>query len=177
MAMKLNTGKVAFAIEFDNGDKQNIYFNPRSKTFRDKLFTFKESLDKRVKEINIDKYKDVFEGSEEINVDITDIDAIMSLPPEQLETMTNRVKAIKEIENEYQKAIKDALDDVFESPVSDIVFKYCEPMDMVTFINDKSEEESEMFIMQFIRAPYAEISKYAGDQNSAVEKHLAKYRK
>ena len=26
--MKLSTGKVAFPIEFDNGDKQNIYFNP-----------------------------------------------------------------------------------------------------------------------------------------------------
>jgi hypothetical protein len=26
--MKLSTGKVAFPIEFDNGDKQTIYFNP-----------------------------------------------------------------------------------------------------------------------------------------------------
>ena len=26
--MKLNTGKQAFPIEFDNGDVQNIYFNP-----------------------------------------------------------------------------------------------------------------------------------------------------
>ena len=28
MAMKLSTGKVAFPIEFDNGAKETIYFNP-----------------------------------------------------------------------------------------------------------------------------------------------------
>ena len=26
--MKLSTGKVGFTIEFDNGDKAGIYFNP-----------------------------------------------------------------------------------------------------------------------------------------------------
>ena len=44
MAMKLSTGKIAFPIEFDNGDKDCIYFNPndpnlsiRLKDFQDKL--------------------------------------------------------------------------------------------------------------------------------------------
>lgn len=176
MAMKLSTGKVAFPIEFDNGDKQNIYFNPRSKTFREKILNFEKSIDERLKKIDIEKHKSAFEGTEDINIDITDIDALMQLDPEQLDSVMKRAKAVNDIDAEYQQAIKDELDDIFESPISDIVFKYCEPMDVVTYTNDDGNEESEMFIMQFVRALYSEMSKYANEQAPAMEKRMSKYK-
>ena len=35
--MKLSTGKVAFPIEFDNGDKAVIYFNPNDRGIQEKI--------------------------------------------------------------------------------------------------------------------------------------------
>ena len=59
MAMKLNTGKVAFPIEFDNGDKQTIYFNPNDPDLMVRFSNFETNLSSR-----IEKFKD-FELDEE----------------------------------------------------------------------------------------------------------------
>ena len=175
MAMKLTTGKVAFPIEFDNGDKQNIYFNPASKTFRDKLFNFEKSIDARMKQIDVDKYKSTFDDGIDVDVNISNIDDIMKLSPEQLESLKNKATAMNNIGDEYQNAIKAELDDIFESPISGIVFKYCEPLDPVVFINDNGEEETELFVMQFLRALSVEINNYSATRGEAVQKHMSKY--
>lgn len=177
MAMKLTTGKVPFPIEFDNGDKQTIYFNPQSKTFWEKIEKFAESMDERFKRINIDKHKDIFDDGIEIRVDMTDFNAMMSLSKEQLDSLVKKTKAIDEIEDEYQNAIKAELDDIFESPVSTIVFKYARPFDDVFYTDENGEIKSEPYIMQFFQALYAEAVKYANIHSEAMQKYIGKYKK
>ena len=50
--MKLSTGKVGFPIEFDNGDKAVIYFNPNDRGIQERIKGFEESIEKRIKADN-----------------------------------------------------------------------------------------------------------------------------
>ena len=52
MAMKLSTGKVAFPIEFDNGDKDCIYFNPNDPNLSIRLTDFQDKITERLKEFD-----------------------------------------------------------------------------------------------------------------------------
>lgn len=102
--MKLSTGKVAFPIEFDNGDKQTIYFNPNDPDFMIRL----KNLDEKVKE-KISGFEDV-----ELNEE-------------------GKPKQISQIENfeKMQNVLKEELDYAFGGSISDIVFKHCSPFAIV----------------------------------------------
>ena len=177
MAMKLSTGKVAFPIEFDNGDVETIYFNPHDRDFIKRVMDFESSIDERVKKINIEKYKAQFEDGIDVSVSIETLSDIKKMSVEELTSLRKRVGAIVDIDSEYQQAIKDELDDIFKSKVSAQIFKYCEPLDTVIIINEHGEEDGEMFIMQFIRAFGEEIKKYQAKVSPAMEKHMRKYSK
>ena len=62
MAMKLSTGKVAFPIEFDNGDKDCIYFNPNDKDLREGFYNFQSRIEEQTKQIDFEKYKSRYEN-------------------------------------------------------------------------------------------------------------------
>lgn len=51
MAMKLSTGKIAFPIEFDNGDKETIYFNPNDPGLAIRMNECGSKITKRIEEI------------------------------------------------------------------------------------------------------------------------------
>ena len=104
MAMKLSTGKVAFPIEFDNGAKETIYFNPNDPD----LFVRFSNFEKRVE----DKLKDIDDF--ELSADGT----------------PNNEELIGKFES-INKVICEELDVAFASNVSDIVFKYCSPFAIV----------------------------------------------
>lgn len=50
--MKLNTGKIPFHIEFDNGDKDCIYFNPNDPDLALRLKALGERLKESVGEVS-----------------------------------------------------------------------------------------------------------------------------
>ena len=104
MAMKLSTGKVAFPIEFDNGAKETIYFNPNDPD----LFVRFSNFEKRVE----DKLKDIDDF--ELSADGTPSN----------EELLEKFESIN-------KVICEELDVAFASNVSDIVFKYCSPFAIV----------------------------------------------
>ena len=104
MAMKLSTGKVAFPIEFDNGAKETIYFNPNDPD----LFVRFSNFEKRVEE--------------KLN-GIGDFDLYVDGTPKNEELL-------EKFEN-INKVICEELDVAFASNVSDIVFKYCSPFAIV----------------------------------------------
>ena len=104
MAMKLSTGKVAFPIEFDNGAKETIYFNPNDPD----LFVRFSNFEKRVEE--------------KLN-GISDFDLSVDGTPKNEELL-------EKFEN-INKVICEELDVAFASNVSDIVFKYCSPFAIV----------------------------------------------
>ena len=104
MAMKLSTGKVAFPIEFDNGAKETIYFNPNDPD----LFVRFSNFEKRV---------------EEKLTGISDFDLSVDGTPQNEELL-------EKFEN-INKVICEELDVAFASNVSDIIFKYCSPFAIV----------------------------------------------
>lgn len=102
--MKLNTGKVAFPIEFDNGDKEVIYFNPNDPDLMVRMKYFQENVSEKIKNI-----EDVELSNDGTPIHFSQISAFEKM----------------------QKIIKDELDVVFGAPVSCEVFKHCSPFAIV----------------------------------------------
>lgn len=179
MAMKLSTGKIAFPIEFDNGDIETIYFNPNDRDFIKRVMDFESSIEARTKKINIDKYKSQLDDGININLNINDLSEIENMSVEEIASLRKKMGAIVDIDAEYQKAIKDELNDIFKCDISAQVFKYCEPLDTVLTgeKNENGEEQSEMFVMQFLRAFSEEIKKHQEKLSPAMHKHIDKYAK
>lgn len=175
--MKLSTGKVAFPIEFDNGDKAVICFNPNDRGIQERIQAFENSVEKRIKEIDLEKYKSKFEGEKELSVDFENPEKLLEMSPKDLKSLQNRLDAVGEIEKEYNKAVKDELDIVFGGKIADVAFRYCEPFDTVIIEDEKGNEKREMYIMHFIHWLMVELKKYGAENKSAMDKHLAKYNK
>lgn len=102
--MKLSTGKIAFPIEFDNGDKDCIYFNPNDPNLSIRLTDFQDKLTARVKEL--DDMRLNAEGTPEDN-------------------------SVIENFRKFQNVLFEELDIAFGGEVSAVVFKHCSPFAIV----------------------------------------------
>lgn len=102
--MKLSTGKVAFPIEFDNGDKDCIYFNPNDPNLAVRLTNLHDKITARVKEL--DDMRLNAEGKPEDNSIIEDF-------------------------RKFQNVLFEELDIAFGGEVSAVVFKHCSPFAIV----------------------------------------------
>ena len=174
--MKLSTGKVAFPIEFDNGDKAVIYFNPNDREIQTRIQGFEASIEKRIKEIDLEKYKSRFEGNVP-EIDLDNPEKLLELSADELKALQERLDAVNEIEAQYNKAVKDELDVVFDGKISDVAFRYCQPFDTVIVEDENGNEKREMYIMHFIHWLMVELKKYGAENKSAMDKHLSKYTK
>lgn len=175
--MKLSTGKVAFPIEFDNGDKAFISFNPNDRGIQQRIQNFEQSAEKKIKEIDLEKYRSRFEDGKNFEIDLENPEKLLEMSPEELQALQNRLDAVADIEAEYNQAVKDELDVVFDSKVSDAAFRYCQPFDTVIVEDEKGNTKREMYIMHFIHWLMVELKKYGAENKSAMDKHLAKYNK
>lgn len=173
--MKLSTGKVAFPIEFDNGDKAVIYFNPNDRGIQERIQNFENTIEKRIKEIDFEKYKQMLNDGSNINIDIDNIEAILDMPTDDLKLLRKKLDVGIEIAEQYNDIVKSELDRVFDSKISDVVFRYCEPFDTILTQDDDGSEKSEVYIKQFVRWLMVEMKKYAEKSNSAMDKHISKY--
>jgi hypothetical protein len=95
----------------------------------------------------------------------------------ELKHIHEKCEIITDIETEYNQAVKDELDIVFGSKISDVVFRYCQPFDTVIVEDENGNENREMYIMHFIHWLMVELKKYSAENKSAMDKHLAKYSK
>ncbi len=102
--MKLSIGKVAFPIEFDNGDKDCIYFNPNDPNLFIRLKDFETKTEERLKNcgdfnLNNDGYPEAEEQIEQFR--------------------------------KVQNVIFEELDIAFNGEVSSVVFKHCSPFAII----------------------------------------------
>ena len=125
--MKLSTGKVAFPIEFDNGDVQNIYFNPTDPELATRLMSAKDKISVRMQELNFSDFEMSNDGEAVIN-NIADYE---NLTDEQIVTVAQKAEAIKNVMAEIKQIIIDELNTAFGSDVSTVIFKYCSPFAIV----------------------------------------------
>lgn len=104
MAIKLNTGKEAFPIEFDNGDKVEIYFNPNDPDLSIRMRDFQKNVEERT-----DFYNDIALDADGNPVDVSAIDKF----------------------EEMRNIVCEELDRAFNSDISSKVFKHCSPFAIV----------------------------------------------
>lgn len=175
--MKLSTGKVAFPIEFDNGDKAVIYFNPNDRGIQERIKKFEASVESRIKNIDLEKYKSRFDENAEVSIDLEHPEEMLELSAEELEALQKKISIANDIEKEYNDAVKAELDIVFGGNISDVAFKYCQPFDTVIVEDENGNEKREMYIMHFIHWLMLELKKYGVENKSAMEKHISKYAK
>lgn len=169
MAMKLSTGKVPFDIEFDNGEKDTIFFNPNDPDLATRLMKARESISARIQSAKI---ADVEFNNAGEPIDITSVSDFTMLPEKKIKEYTKKAEAVAKAFEETKKIIFEEIDTAFDGNVSSVVFKYCSPFAVVN---------GEYFIMQFLNAIAPEIQKKINTSNAELEKkmakHLRKYKK
>lgn len=101
MAMKLSTGRVAFPIEFDNGDEEFIYFNPTDPNLAFRMKEFERKITAKTKTLE--------------SIESADLD----------------VDAELDLMKEFQDEVLKELDYAFDSEISKVVFKHCSPFAVV----------------------------------------------
>lgn len=175
--MKLSTGKVAFPIEFDNGDKSVIYLNPNDRGIQERIQKFEESIENRIKKMDMEKYKSRFDDGINVDINVDDPEKLFEMSAEELRSLSDKMQALSDIDEEYNKAVREELDAVFNSKISDVAFRYCQPFDMVIVEDSNGNEKREMYIIHFIHWLMVEFKKHGTQNKSAMDKHLSKYNK
>lgn len=169
MAIKLNTGKVKFYIEFDNGDKDFVEFNPNDPDLATRLMKSQENISKKIENLNAKDFNLKNDGSVELPENIEGYD---DLTDEQKEVLRSEADAMVEILEQTKKIVCDEIDTAFNGDISTVAFKHCSPLAVV---------KGEYFIIQFLNAMADEIQKEIKKSNKEVEKkmskHIKKYQK
>ena len=161
--MKLSTGKVAFPIEFDNGDKDCIYFNPNDPNLASRLMAAKDKISLRIENMKVEDFE--LSNTGEI-VEVENINDFMQLSEEEARTITERAEKTIKIIEDTKAVVFEELNSAFDSDISSVVFKHCSPFAVVN---------GEYFIMQFLSAITPEIQKTINKSNAEVEKKMAKH--
>ena len=161
--MKLSTGKVAFPIEFDNGDKDCIYFNPNDPDLATRLMSAKDKITSRIESMKFDDFE-LSNAGEPIKIE--SMENFMSLSEEQANALTEIAEKTAKIVSDTKAIIFEELDAAFGSEVSKVVFKHCSPFAVVN---------GEYFIMQFLSAITPEIQTNINKSNAEAEKKMAKH--
>ena len=171
--MKLSTGKTAIKVPFDNGDVGVVYINTTDRTIQERINAFEGRVEEKIKSINLEKYNFQLDGG--VKAEINDIDALFEMSADDLNKLNSQMNVLNEIDAEYNRIVKEELDEVFKSPVSNVFFKYCQPFDMVVIEDDDGNEKREMYIMHLLKWLGYELQKNAEKNNSAMNKHIGKY--
>lgn len=162
MAMKLHTGRVKFDIEFDNGDKGYIMFNPNDPDLGTRLIASKELIEKRINDMKIEEVELTNSG----DAVIPQIGDIGDCTPEQLDTMVSNAEKIAKIIESTKTIICEEINRAFDSDVSSVVFKHCSPFAIVN---------GQYFVVNFLEAIVPEIQKEIQKSQGAAEKRLGKH--
>ena len=161
--MKLSTGKIAFPIEFDNGDKDCIYFNPNDPDFATKLIEAKDRIAERVENMKFEDFEMTNAGEA---VEIENLKNIMNLTEEQTNILAEKAEKNAKIVESTKQIIFEELNFAFGSDISSVVFKHCSPFAVVN---------GEYFVIQFLNEIAKEIRKKIDKSNLEVEKKMAKH--
>lgn len=167
MAIKLSTGKIAFPIEFDNGDKDCIYFNPNDPDLATRFIEAKDRISKRVEEMQFTDFELDNHGEPVV---VSSFEEMMNLPEDKIAALKKQTEGAIKVVQEAKQIIFDELDTAFDSKVSAVLFKHCSPLGIVN---------GEYYILSVLNALTPEIQKNVEKANAQAEekmkKHLKKY--
>lgn len=163
MAIKLSTGKIAFPIEFDNGDVQNIYFNPSDPELGTRLINAKDIIAERLKKIGTDDFELSNAGEPTV---LGRIEDAMNLTDEEMAVITANAEKFAKAVSDTKQIIFEELNNAFGSDISSAVFKYCSPFAIV---------DGNYYVLNFLEAIAPEIKKHITKANKEAEKKMQKH--
>lgn len=150
--MKLNTGRKTFPIEFDNGEKGSICFNPADPDLFIRFSKCKEKIERKIEELKTKGIAFDNEGNASSGDESTE--------------------SLIEITENIRDFICEEIDTAFCGDISSVVFKYCSPIALVN---------GEYMLQQFFEAVIPEIeieiAKADKESENRMSKHLEKYKK
>lgn len=160
MAMKLSVGKIAFPIEFDNGDKDVIYFNPNDPDLATRLMTAISNINERISCI---EEPNNIENPLRINDNAGIVDS------EELEKVNATIDDAEKFSyliETSDKIVREELDGAFSSNVSAVIFKHCSPF---AVINGK------YYLTTFLEAILPEVQKNISKSMGSVDENMMRY--
>lgn len=160
MAMKLSVGKIAFPIEFDNGDKDVIYFNPNDPDLATRLMTAISNINERISCI---EEPDNIEKPLRINSNSGILD---SEELEKLNATIDDAEKFSYLIETSDKIVREELDGAFSSNVSAVIFKHCSPF---AVINGK------YYLTTFLEAILPEVQKNISKSMGNVDENMLRY--
>lgn len=169
--MKLSTGKVAFPLEFDNGDVENVFINPYDRGIQDRIRGFENSIKSRLEKIRLDKYKDAF--GDKLDLSNFNFTKMLEMSSDELKEITEKVDIIAEIDRELEKQFCDEIDSIFDSDVSSKAFKYVPPLAIVP----TEDGSGEIYLLLVLKALAFQIEKFGNKTNKIANKYTEKYPK
>lgn len=146
--LKLDIGKESFPIQFSNGEKAEIYFNPDDPGLAIRLKNFKNIVPEKIAAIK--------------DVEITN---------NGTPSIEQGVEVIERFEK-IEKIIFDELDKAFGGDISAVVFKYCSPFALV-----KGDFYIIRFLEAMIAEIQKRESKSVTKREEIYNKYLSKYGK
>lgn len=163
MSIKLSTGKISIPVEFDNGDKDFVCFNPNDTNLPVRLLDSHNRIQKRLDEMSFDDFELDNFGEP---VSITKPEDIFNLSQEQIDAIVKQTEATAKIIEEAKKIIFEEIDTAFDSDVSRVLFKHCSPLGIVN---------GEYYVMTVLNALAPVIQKECMKANAQAEKNKEKY--
>lgn len=171
----LSTGLVTFTVPFDNGDTGAISFRPNDRNLQERIGAFEQHVSEKAEELCKRKFEGVAKESSILS--LPDARQLSELPPSELVKARAALEAVLELDKAYNEVIKEELDRVFDSKISEVAFRYCEPFDIVLVTNSDGSAERKPYIVNFLEWLTEEIAELNNANKKAMDKHLAKYRK
>lgn len=162
MSIKLNTGRVPFPIEFDNGDKATIYINPNDPDLGTRLIASREKISQKIDEIKFDEFS--FEDG--ITSQINTMHDLYNLPKEEADKIEANARVISKVIEKTKQIVCEELDAAFDAKVSEVAFKYCSPFAIV---------DGEYFVTSFITVLGEAIQRYKEQHQSNMANKYNKY--
>lgn len=169
--MQLSTGKVPFAIEFDDGTKETIYLNPADRGIQKRIENFEKTVRERASEVDTERYKNRV-SKVGAKIDLDNVDALFEMSSEEIDEIYSAVDVVFALEKEYTDIIKQEIDSVFKSNVSAVAFSRCEPFDLV----DVGGGEQEYYVIHFLKYFAHVLADYYKKSNETAQKYISKYK-
>lgn len=160
MAMKLSVGKIAFPIEFDNGDKDVIYFNPNDPDLATRLMTAISNINERISCI---EEPDNVEKPLRINSNAGILD---SEELEKVNATIDDAERFSYLIETSDKIVREELDGAFSSNVSAVIFKHCSPFAVI---------DGKYYLTTFLEAILPEVQKNISKSMGNIDENMLKY--
>lgn len=175
MSNMIYTGRTAITMEFDTGDKETFYLNSNDPHMFERFRQFGNRVNEKITNFALEKSSRAFEQDFETKVENLDYSTLKNMTQRDIDILLERIDVLQSIENAYNNAIKEELDRAFDTEVSKVAFKHCEPLATIVVQSADGETKQMFYIEHWLDWFGNELQIIANKNKAAMNKHLSKH--